>query len=126
MQELHPSATIFEEPMRKYGLMLLLVWLGVSATFAQAPPSTAPNRPRLVLMISIDQMRYDYLERFEPLYKHGLRQILDGAAVFTNANYRHAATETGPGHSVLLTGTHPSHSGIVANDWWDAYLGKVV
>jgi predicted AlkP superfamily pyrophosphatase or phosphodiesterase len=112
--------------MRKYGLILLTVWLGVSLAFAQAPPSSAPTRPRLVLVISIDQMRYDYLERFEPLYKHGLRRILDAAAVFTNANYRHASTETGPGHSVLLTGTHPMHSGIVANDWWDPYLNKVV
>ena len=44
--------------------------------------------------------------------------------MFTNAKYRHAATETGPGHSVLLTGSDPQHSGIVANDWWDPYLGK--
>ena len=36
------------------------------------------------------------------------------------------ATETGPGHSILLTGSEPKHSGIVANDWWDPYLGRVV
>jgi predicted AlkP superfamily pyrophosphatase or phosphodiesterase len=112
--------------MRKYCLVLITVWLGVSLTSAQAPPASAPTRPRLVLMISIDQMRYDYLERFEPLYKHGLRRLLDHAAIFTNAYYRHASSETGPGHSVLLTGTHPSHSGIVANDWWDPYLGRTV
>ena len=71
-------------------------------------------------------MRFDYLTRFEPLYTGGLRRLLDRGAVFTNAMYRHAATETGPGHSVILTGRHPSHSGIVANDWYDAYLGKAV
>jgi Type I phosphodiesterase / nucleotide pyrophosphatase len=52
--------------------------------------------------------------------------LLDRGAVFTNANYRHAATETGPGHSVLLSGRHPSHSGIVANEWYDGYLRKAV
>jgi predicted AlkP superfamily pyrophosphatase or phosphodiesterase len=112
--------------MRKHCLVLLTVWFCAALTFAQAPPSGGPARPRLVVVVSIDQMRYDYLERFEPLYKHGLRRILDRAGVFTNAKYRHASTETGPGHSVLLTGSHPSHSGIVANDWWDPYLGKVV
>jgi predicted AlkP superfamily pyrophosphatase or phosphodiesterase len=71
-------------------------------------------------------MRFDYLTRFDPLYKGGLRTLLDRGAVFANANYRHSANETGPGHSVILTGRHPSHSGIVANDWYDGYLGKVV
>jgi len=71
-------------------------------------------------------MRFDYLTRFAPLYKGGMRRLLERGAVFSNANFRHAATETGPGHSVLLSGRHPSHSGIVANDWWDPYLKKTV
>ena len=86
----------------------------------------AQASPRLVLVISIDQMRFDYLTRYEPLYKGGLRTLLDRGAVFTDAKYRHAATETGPGHSVILSGRHPSHSGIVANEWYDSYLAKVV
>jgi hypothetical protein len=91
------------------------------STFGQTPPE-AGVRPRLVLVLSIDQMRFDYLTRFGPLYTGGLRLLLDRGAVFTNAMYRHAATETGPGHSVILSGRHPSHSGIVANEWYDAYL----
>ena len=83
-------------------------------------------RPKLVLVLSIDQMRFDFLTRFAPVYKGGMRRLLERGAVFSNANYRHAATETGPGHSVLLSGRHPSHSGIVANDWWDPYLKKTV
>src|SRR5689334_21857546 len=92
-------------------------------TFSQAPP---PSRPKLVLVLSIDQMRFDYLTRFSTLYKGGLKTLLDRGAVFTEANYRHSATETGPGHSVILSGRHPSHSGIVANDWYDSYLHKMV
>ncbi len=113
--------------MRKYLLVLISVSFWWSITHAQAPAAVAgPSAPRLVLVISIDQMRFDYLDRFNPLYKGGLRQIIDKAGIFTNANYRHASTETGPGHSVLLTGSHPNHSGIVANDWWDPFLKRVV
>ncbi|MGB7217728.1 MAG: alkaline phosphatase family protein [Vicinamibacterales bacterium] len=85
-----------------------------------------PQRPKLVLVLAIDQMRFDYLTRFAPLYTGGLKTLSERGAVFSNANYRHAATETGPGHSVILSGWHPSHSGIVANDWWDPLLKKVV
>lgn len=85
-----------------------------------------PLRPRLVLVLSIDQMRMDYLNRFAPLYRGGLKRLTERGAVFNNARYRHASTETGPGHSVLLSGRHPSHSGIVANDWWDPYLKKLI
>jgi hypothetical protein len=71
-------------------------------------------------------MRFDYLTRFAPLYQGGLKILLDRGAVFTEANYRHSSTETGPGHSVILSGRHPSRSGIVANDWYDTYLRRFV
>jgi predicted AlkP superfamily pyrophosphatase or phosphodiesterase len=106
----------------------LLAVIFFSTVFGQSstPAQSRPARPKLVLVLSIDQMRFDYLTRFDRLYKGGLRLLLDRGAVFTNANYRHASTETGPGHSVILSGRHPSHSGIVANEWYDSYLNKVV
>jgi predicted AlkP superfamily pyrophosphatase or phosphodiesterase len=85
-----------------------------------------PLRPKLVLVVSIDQMRVDYLSRFTPLYTGGLKRLIDRGAVFNHAYYRHASTETGPGHAVLLSGRHPSHSGIVANEWWDPFLKKSI
>ncbi|MEE8460739.1 MAG: alkaline phosphatase family protein [Acidobacteriota bacterium] len=83
-------------------------------------------KPKLILVLSIDQMRFDYLTRFNDLYKGGFRTLLDQGAIFSNANFRHAMTWTGPGHSVILSGRHPSHSGIVANDWYDPFLRRVV
>jgi predicted AlkP superfamily pyrophosphatase or phosphodiesterase len=103
-------------------LTTLLTLPCVASTWAQSRPTP----PRLVLVLAIDQMRFDYLTRFSPLYEGGLRLLLDRGAVFSNANYRHSPTETGPGHSVILSGAHPSHSGIVANEWYDAHLKKVV
>jgi predicted AlkP superfamily pyrophosphatase or phosphodiesterase len=81
-------------------------------------------RPRLVLALSVDQMRFDYLTRFKPLFRGGFRMMWERGAVFSNAHYSYANTETGPGHSVLLTGRNPSHSGIVANEWWDSLSGS--
>jgi predicted AlkP superfamily pyrophosphatase or phosphodiesterase len=110
--------------MRRFLLTVLL--LSTVAAGSSSIAQSLPVQPRLVLVLSIDQMRFDYLTRFGPLYKGGLRMLLDRGAVFTNANYRHSATETGPGHSVIMSGCHPSHSGIVANEWYDGYLRKSV
>lgn len=111
--------------MRRFRLTALLfaVLILTSSAWSQTAPV---GRPKLILALSIDQMRFDYLTRFAPLYKGGLKALLNRGAVFSAANYRHSATETGPGHSVILTGRHPSHSGIVANEWYDAYLKKFV
>src|SRR5678816_1288026 len=85
-------------------LVITCACAGFSALWGQQ----ALQRPKLVVMISIDQMRFDYLTRFPRLYKGGLRTLLDRGAIFSHANYRHASSETGPGHSVLLSGRHLS------------------
>lgn len=108
--------------MRKYCLALL----GVCCLSTAGSGQSTPAQPKLILVIAIDQMRFDFLDRFAPLYRSGLKTVNDKGAVFSNARYRHAATETGPGHSILLTGADPAHSGIVGNDWWDPYLKRVV
>ncbi len=113
----------FVTHMRRYLLIFLAVCCLSTVSSGQSAP---PAPPKLILVVSVDQMRFDFLERFAPLYRSGLKTLLERGAVFSNAKYRHAATETGPGHSILLTGSDPKHSGIVANDWWDPYLKRVV
>ena len=88
--------------------------------------AAAAGGPRLVLFLSVDQMRYDYLTRFAPLYRGGFKTLLERGAIFSNALYRHGNTETGPGHSVLLSGRNGWRSGIVANQWYDPVLKKEV
>lgn len=94
----------------------------------EAQPSSPPAvaRPRLLLVISIDQMRYDYLDRFGKLFRGGFRTLLSSSAHFLNTRYRHANCETGPGHAVILSGQHGSHTGMIANSWYDQLLGKSV
>src|SRR5688500_2990163 len=102
------------------GRLIALVGL-VLVTRAAAFSAPAPDPPlRLVLFVSVDQMRFDYLTRFESLFQGGLRTLLEEGAVFVNASYRHAGTETGPGHAVLLSGRNGSHPGTVANEGYDA------
>ncbi len=81
---------------------------------------------KLILVLSIDQMRFDYLTRFNDLYKGGFRTLLDQGAVFSEAHFHHAMTKTGPGHSVILSGRYPKHSGIVANAWYDSFLKRTI
>jgi predicted AlkP superfamily pyrophosphatase or phosphodiesterase len=82
---------------------------------AAAPQAAATRKPKLVLFLTIDAMRPDYLSRFEGQLTGGLARLYKGGAVFTNAFQDHAITETAPGHSVTMSGRFPVHTGIVAN-----------
>jgi hypothetical protein len=98
--------------------------LAVSATISAA--AGLPKKPKLVLMIVIDQFRYDYLTRFRSDYKGGLDQLMTRGAVFTNAYHEHFPTVTAVGHGVVMTGSAPSVNGIIGNDWFDRESGKSV
>src|SRR5438128_6478111 len=89
-----------------------------------APALHAADRPDLVVVVSIDQFRYDYLTRFAPYFgRDGFRRFIDHGADFTNALYPYSTTYTGPGHAAIGTGYTPSQSGIVANTWFDRLKG---
>jgi arylsulfatase A-like enzyme len=78
-------------------------------------------RPKLVVIIVIDQFRGDYLERYRDQWgEGGFRLLLEHGADFTDCNYEYANTRTAPGHATLLTGAYTNGHGIMANEWWDA------
>ncbi len=92
-----------------------------------ALPLAAASRPTLVVVISVDQMRADYLERFRPWFgQDGFNRFLERGAVFSQARQRHAITYTGPGHAAIGTGLDPRDSGIIANLWYDVVRGREV
>jgi predicted AlkP superfamily pyrophosphatase or phosphodiesterase len=85
------------------------------------------KRPRLVLLIVVDQFRYDYFERFGDLFvAGGLKRLMRDGAFWTNVNYDHMPTFTAPGHATMMTGAWPAESGIVANEWPDRESGTRV
>ncbi|MFN3943769.1 MAG: alkaline phosphatase family protein [Allosphingosinicella sp.] len=85
-----------------------------------AAPAAAQERPapRLVVAIAVDQLGADLYERYRPHFTGGLGRLSRGT-VFTSGWQGHAATETCPGHSTILTGSRPSRTGIIANNWFD-------
>src|ERR1700754_435092 len=110
-------------------LLLLLLLALVSAQRRTPAPASAPRakptKPRLVLLIAVDQFRYDYIERFGDLFaENGIRRLLREGASWVDANYDHVPTETAPGHATMLTGAWPSETGMIANDWYDRAEGK--
>ncbi len=80
---------------------------------------------RLVIGIVIDQFRYDYLTRFHDQFgEGGFKLLLNGGAVFTNANYIHTPTYTACGHATFMSGATPAMNGIIGNEWFDRESGS--
>ena len=92
----------------------------VAALFASASAATPPlpPPPKLLVVISIDQFSADLWDEYRPQFTGGFARLASGT-VFRNGYQSHAATETCPGHSTLLTGDRPATTGIVANIWID-------
>ena len=91
---------------------VFLACLGVASAY--------DGRPKLIVIVVIDQFRGDYLERYRNEFgEGGFRLLLDHGAYFSSCNYNYANTRTAPGHATLLTGAYSDGHGILANEWWD-------
>jgi predicted AlkP superfamily pyrophosphatase or phosphodiesterase len=93
-----------------------------SASLAQTAEPAAPQ-PKLIVAISVDQLSSDIFNEYRRSYTGGLKRLSDGV-VFPSGYQSHAATETCPGHSTILTGSRPSRTGIIANSWFDPNSGR--
>ena len=101
--------------MRRFkGTLLPTILLALAGHQASAQMRSA-SKPKLIVFITIDAMRADYLPRFEKQLTGGLGKLYKGGAVFTNAFQDHANTETAPGHASTMSGRFPVHTGIAAN-----------
>jgi predicted AlkP superfamily pyrophosphatase or phosphodiesterase len=101
----------------------LFLLCSIPAAFASAYNA----RPKLIVVIVIDQFRGDYLERYRDQFGDGgFRVFIDRGAYFTDCNYDYANTRTAPGHATLFTGSYTSGHGIIANEWWDPQKKKRV
>lgn len=107
-------------------LLLLIFVLAPSLGSAQNFQAEK-DRPKLVVGIIIDQMRYDYLTRYWDKYgEGGFKKLVNGGFHCTNTHYNYVPTYTGPGHASIYTGTTPAIHGIVGNNWFDRTIGKSV
>lgn len=105
-------------------LLLLLQQTVPQAAWAQ---NSAAADTRLILQITVDQLRGDLLDRYQRhLSRGGFQYLLDHGIHFRNAHHNHANTETIVGHTTLATGAHPAVHGLIGNLWFDREQGGVV
>ena len=97
--------------------------IGLAALFASAAHAQAPDKPRLLVVISVDQFSADLFAEYRAHFTGGLKRLSEGV-VFPSGYQSHAATETCPGHATILTGVHPSRAGVIANNWIDQKVAR--
>jgi predicted AlkP superfamily pyrophosphatase or phosphodiesterase len=106
----------------RYAVLVLSLVLSIPTAMASAQAA----RPKLVVVLVVDQMRADYLVRYAGFFEHGFKRLTTGGAWFQNAAYPYMSTLTCVGHTTIGTGTLPYHHGIIQNAWFDRASGKSV
>ncbi|HEX4693210.1 alkaline phosphatase family protein [Sphingomonas sp.] len=104
--------------MRFLSFLPLALLFASPGTAQDTAPSARAPKPKLVVVISIDQFSADLFAQYRNRFTGGFARLLDGA-VFPSGYQSHSATETCPGHSTIMTGDRPARTGIVANEWYD-------
>jgi len=123
--------------MKKILILLLIIFTGFQS-FAQKKSKgisfslqvgseNETEKPKLVVGIVVDQMRYDYIYRFwDDFGNDGFKKLINEGHFFRNCQFGYVPTYTGPGHASIYTGTTPSVHGIIANDWYDKNSGDYI
>ncbi len=113
----------------KKNILAIFLFVFTKTSFAQKPREDfKPERPKLVVGIMLDQMRWDYLYRYYNSYAPdgGFKRLLAGGYSCENTFIPYAQTVTAVGHSTVYTGSVPAFTGIVANEWYDKEKDRVV
>lgn len=109
--------------MKKIIFIILAIFTCYSSSIGQ----TSPDKPKLVVMMVIDQMRVDYLSRYWNNFgEGGFKRIVRSGYNNKNANYNFFPTYTAAGHASISTGSVPALNGIVGNDWYDKNKNKLI
>jgi len=96
-------------------ILVLISSLGIAQ-----PHYITPEKPKLIVLVTIDNFRYDYLSILQKkLSANGLKRLINGGSNYTHANYEYCFTQNLPGFATLVTGAEPSVHGIVANEWYN-------
>jgi predicted AlkP superfamily pyrophosphatase or phosphodiesterase len=103
-----------------FPFLFLLAHSGFSQKKALEKPLKITAKPKLIVGIVVDQMRNDYISRYWNRYgEGGFKRLVNNGYYFKNAHYNYIPTYTGPGHACIYSGSTPSESGIIANEWYD-------
>ena len=106
--------------------LFVSLFASIVAFFVFIQPFSAPaqayvGKPKLIVIVVIDQFRGDYLNRDQAEFKgRGFNLFMKEGAWFTDCYYDYANTKTAPGHATIGTGAYTDGHGIESNEWWDA------
>ncbi|MBU8884122.1 alkaline phosphatase family protein [Kaistella sp. DKR-2] len=107
--------------------ILCFVFLSLFSLNAQKNKSSQPERPKLVVGLVVDQMRWDFLYRYYEKYgSDGFKRLLNQGYSLNNVHINYIPTYTAVGHTTIYTGSVPAIHGIAGNDWFDKTTGKNV
>lgn len=109
-------------------LWCVALTLALAPTFAAQTVQPAPRAraPKLIVLISIDQMRGDYIDKFQHQWSKGLKRLITEGAWFRQADYPYYNNVTCAGHASISTGTVPAIHGMVLNQWWERNNSRLV
>ncbi len=110
----------------KNGAVTALATALLFSSLALAQGRRESPRPKLVVVLVVDQMRADYVEKYAHQWTRGLRRLISQGAWFRQAAYPYWGTHTCVGHATVSTGSLPATHGIMGNTWWDRESAKVV
>lgn len=108
-------------------LFLFLFFLSCKNSLETSPYAISKKNPKLVVGVVVDQMRFEYLNRFKNKYSsQGFLKLINQGYSCNNHHFNYIPTITGPGHASIFSGTTPSVHGIIGNDWYDKVNEKTV
>ena len=108
-------------------ILLTIATISVCGVGASSFAETPMQQPRLILQITVDQLRGDFPFRYyDRLPEGGFKYLIENGTVYMDAHHDHANTETIVGHATLATGAYPSVHGMIGNVWLDREKGRVV
>lgn len=103
--------------IRKISLAAILttIFFGVAGQGAYIPP----DKPKLIIGIVVEQLRYDQLEKYRDKFgENGIKKLLNEGTLYKNATYQYILTQSAPGYATISTGTEPSFHGITSDNWY--------
>ncbi len=108
-------------------MLMLIISIALLISIISYPAMAESARPRLIIQITVDQLRGDLPDKYmKNMGDGGFRYLKENGIWYKNANYNYSNTETVVGHTTLATGADPSVHGMVSNVWYDRNKGRLV
>ncbi len=112
--------------MKKTIFSFLLIWITIFNSIGQTA-TEQPDKPKIVVGIVVDQLRQEYLYKYQDRYTEGgFKRLMNEGFMMKNGHYNYIPTYTGPGHASVYTGTTPATHGIISNSWYAKSIGKSI